>query len=483
MPRRPATRDAALLVRLAAGDDAAWERLDRRYRPALLRYAGSLGRPGVVDREDVVQEVLVRAHRELRAGFVPDHLSAWLHRMVRNAAIDAVRARARRPADPLDDHPVAAAGSGPDVVILRRERLRRVIDDVAALPDAQRVALVARAVDGRPVSEVAGELGISEAAVGMAVRRARENLIRAENARDADCEAVRPSLHRAHDRGTRTTEAARAHLQVCSACRAYRRDLRRLDRRLRALTPPLVPVLGLLGGGAGAAGVGAKSALVVGTAALVGVSGGVLVLAEHRVGPGGPAPATIDSYFVGTHDLRRGGRLPEGSTVVTARVRIPSGVPAPGTVRSVALRCPAGMRTAQWLQLPVEHAPSRELQDLSSGGSGGSDLGGRAVVLRFPSTRLPHPVSFSEGVLCRRPDRSGSLVRDPRPTRRGETPMVTTAGSHMVHVRPGGVMTGTLMGHEPVSVLRITPGGTWSRVASDNREIRGWVLTNGLRPR
>jgi RNA polymerase sigma factor (sigma-70 family) len=102
VPTRPSSRDAVLLSRLAAGDDDAWARLDRRHRPGLRRYVASMARPGAVDPDDVVQDVLVRAHRELAGGFAPDHLSAWLHRMVRNATIDALRAGARRPTDPLD---------------------------------------------------------------------------------------------------------------------------------------------------------------------------------------------------------------------------------------------------------------------------------------------------------------------------------------------------------------------------------------------
>jgi hypothetical protein len=216
--------------------------------------------------------------------------------------------------------------------------------------------------------------------------------------------------------------------------------------------------------------------------ALVVAGGGALVVEQHRAGPGDPAPDTVDSYFVGTRDLRRGRRLPPGTAAVTARVRIPAGVPGPGQVRQVTLTCPDGMRTAQRLQVGGSESFPRVLTGRAPSGPGG-ELGERAVTERYPSVRLERPVTFSVGVLCRRPDRDGSLVHDPRPTRPGETPMVTTAGSHEVHYRAGGVMTGTLQGHEPVSVLHVTPGGTWAKIASDNRQIRGWILTKDLRPR
>ncbi|MEV4421531.1 hypothetical protein AB0L40_16330, partial [Patulibacter sp. NPDC049589] len=256
------------------------------------------------------------------------------------------------------------------------------------------------------------------------------------------------------------------------------RDLRRLDRRLRGLTPPLLPLAGLLGGGAVTAGVGTKSA-VVGVAALAIASGGAIVVEQHRAGPGDPAPGRVDATYVGKRSVRRGGALPPGTYAVTARVRVPAGVPAPGKARTVTLTCPGTTRTAQNLGIPGG-VPSG-LEGATQGGKAG--LGERSTTLYFPSTRLPRPVTFTAGVLCRRPDRNGSLVADPRPTRPGETPMVTIPGSHYVHYRPGGVMVGTLSGRQPVSVRRFSRSRTWALVVADARHIRGWVLTTYLRPR
>jgi RNA polymerase sigma factor (sigma-70 family) len=476
-------RDDALLSRLARGDGDAWLRLDRRYRTALRRYAASLCRPGTADPDDVVQDVLVRALRELQGGFTPDHLSAWLHRMVRNATIDALRHRAARPTEALGERAIADPGAAPDAVILRKDRLRRTVDDIARLPDTQRRAFIARAVDDRPVRDVACELGISERAVAMSVIRARENLLRTADARDERCDRIRPLLHDAHERGTRPAERARLHLQDCSACRTYRRDLRRVDRRLRGLVPPFLPLAGLFGGGAATVGVGAKSAAVVGAVALAIASGGAVMVHAHRSDPGQPAPATVDAEFVGRRQLRTGGALPPGTYAVSAAVRIPAGVPPPGTKRAVTLTCPPGTVTAQNLQVRHGAVPRALRSGATPGPAPGVGLGERRLTTRYSPVRLPHPVSFTTGVLCRRPDRAGSLVPNPRRARPGEVATTTTAGFHYLHHRAGGAVTGLLRGHEPVSVQRVSKDGRWARVAADAPHLRGWILTTALRSR
>ncbi|WP_026909525.1 sigma-70 family RNA polymerase sigma factor [Patulibacter minatonensis] len=473
MSPRPSSRDDALLARLTAQDEGAWEQLDRRYRPALRRWAASLSRPGQIDPDDIVQDVLLRAHHRLSNGFAPDHLSAWLHRMVRNATIDAIRAHAHRATEPLRDDTAHVDGS-PDVLIVRKERLRRLIDDVAKLPDPQRRALVAVAVDDRPVDDVADELGISGPAVRMAVRRARENLVRTEEARDATCDRIRTLLHDAHDQGRRPSEHARLHLQHCAECREYRKALRRSDRRLRILVPPVVPLAGLLGGGGATIGVVGKS-VVAGVVVLAVATGGVVVEREHHRGPGDPSPVTLPAGFVSDREVRRGGSLPPGAWAVTARVRLPAGRPPPGQPRAVVLHCPRGTRAAGFINPPNPRSFTLMVREDPR-----RDLGGPDVRLRFENTPLRRPQTARVGVLCRRPDHQGSLELHPRRTRHGETAMITTAGRHYLHSTPGGVFSGTLMSNQPVSMIRTSKSRLWAYVVSD-ADHRGWVRRSNLR--
>jgi len=74
---RSRTDDSELARRIAAGDGAAFATLDARHRNALTRYASGLLRRSEHDAEDIVQDVLIRAHQALRAGDGPEDLRPW----------------------------------------------------------------------------------------------------------------------------------------------------------------------------------------------------------------------------------------------------------------------------------------------------------------------------------------------------------------------------------------------------------------------
>ena len=80
-----------------------FERECERLRPlgeayVLRRFGGSLNR---ADAEDAVSDVVIRLHRRMTEGRVPDNLRATFFTSVRNAAIDQtleyVRTTTRRP--------------------------------------------------------------------------------------------------------------------------------------------------------------------------------------------------------------------------------------------------------------------------------------------------------------------------------------------------------------------------------------------------
>ncbi|HVP03897.1 MAG TPA: sigma-70 family RNA polymerase sigma factor [Solirubrobacteraceae bacterium] len=160
------------LVKLTrAGHDRAFEAIVDRYRRPLLRYARRFLPEGRA--EDVVQAAFVSAWSALGEGVEVRDLRPWLYRIVHNGALNAMK----RPGG--DDAPLfdlSAAGPGPEAQVEARDDVRRTLDAVAALPDRQRAALLAVAVDGRAHADVAAELGLSDTAVRQLVRRARVSL-------------------------------------------------------------------------------------------------------------------------------------------------------------------------------------------------------------------------------------------------------------------------------------------------------------------
>jgi RNA polymerase sigma factor (sigma-70 family) len=166
--------DARLLSLAASGHDRAFEAIVERYRKPLMRYLRRLLSEPLA--EDVVQATFLNAWRALQAGTDVRELRPWLYRIGHNQAINALK-RAGAALEPLaDGATVALVEAGPDAEVERRDEMRLALEGVAALPDRQRTALLAVAVEGRAHADVARELGLTDGAVRQLVHRARSSL-------------------------------------------------------------------------------------------------------------------------------------------------------------------------------------------------------------------------------------------------------------------------------------------------------------------
>ena len=179
------TSDETLAVRAAAGDDQAFEALVIRYQTRVYRLACRL--TSDTDAPDVLQDTFLQVYRHL-ADFRGDaQFATWLYRIATNAALMLRRARARRPAEPLDaylpafdDCGILAETPAALQVAVHAEELldRRVLAEkareaIARLPDLYRDAFVLRDLEELPTADVAQVLGVEPAAVRQRVHRAR----------------------------------------------------------------------------------------------------------------------------------------------------------------------------------------------------------------------------------------------------------------------------------------------------------------------
>ena len=79
----------------------SWEEVARHHGRKIYNFAYRLtGNPD--DARDLVQEVLLRVRRGLES-YTPQSFDGWLWRITRNAFLDEVRRRQRRPSVPLPD--------------------------------------------------------------------------------------------------------------------------------------------------------------------------------------------------------------------------------------------------------------------------------------------------------------------------------------------------------------------------------------------
>lgn len=135
--------DLQLIGSYLSGSDAAFERLYNRYRQPLYGYLRSM--LSAADADDAFQQTWVRACAALPGYRCQGKFQAWLFRIARNLAVDAIRRRDRR-------REVEPEESGADLPE-EREPWRAMADDefrllleeaLRELPPEQRAVFVLR---------------------------------------------------------------------------------------------------------------------------------------------------------------------------------------------------------------------------------------------------------------------------------------------------------------------------------------------------
>ena len=168
--------DDELVARFRDGDEAAFSEIHRRFRSALTAFARRMLHGSGHDAQDVVQDAFIRAYRGLRVTDRPMALRPWLYMIVRNRALDELRAPQRT--DAYDDElgMRAVPDADPAQHCEQREEMRFIVAEIARLPERQRMALVMREFDGRTHAETARALHTTVPATKSLIIRARSNL-------------------------------------------------------------------------------------------------------------------------------------------------------------------------------------------------------------------------------------------------------------------------------------------------------------------
>jgi RNA polymerase sigma-70 factor, ECF subfamily len=170
-------RDLILLERARSGDLEAFNDLVRCYQDHLYALVVRM----VPDRDqasDAVQEAFFSAYRNL-ASFRGGSVRSWLSRICVNAAMDAQRAKKRRPVQPypeLEDEawqPRAGDDADPVRLVLTEERSRVLTAALARITPDQRTAIVLFDVEGYDYAEIAEMTSVSLGTVKSRIHRGR----------------------------------------------------------------------------------------------------------------------------------------------------------------------------------------------------------------------------------------------------------------------------------------------------------------------
>jgi len=153
-------------------DRARVEALLVELRPALHRYAARMV-GSVLDGEDVVQDAIARAMAALDRAPPEGDATAWSFRIAHNAAIDHLRARARRAGEQeIQEEDMVSDGDE----AARRFAAGAALAVFMHLPPLQRGTVILKDVLGYSNEEAAGILDTTLAATKAALHRGRARL-------------------------------------------------------------------------------------------------------------------------------------------------------------------------------------------------------------------------------------------------------------------------------------------------------------------
>jgi len=178
--------DAAVMLRVAAGDETAYNYLVQKHYRAMIHFLFRMVHSQPV-AEELAQEVFLRVYRSRESYRAEAKFTTWLYRIATNLAVNHARdTRHERAAQNVYlDAPDEETGTTPDVAddeptveqqLLREERMAAIRKQVMALPERQRMAVLMHKYQGLDYRQIGEVLKLSESATKSLLFRAYQTL-------------------------------------------------------------------------------------------------------------------------------------------------------------------------------------------------------------------------------------------------------------------------------------------------------------------
>jgi RNA polymerase sigma-70 factor (ECF subfamily) len=180
------TSDAAIMLRVAEGDETSFTFLAKKYHRPMIHFLFRMVNNQAI-AEELAQEVFLRVYRARGSYRAEARFTTWLYRIATNLAVNYARdTKNERTAQTVYlDQPDPETGMSPDLAddepsaeerLLRDERMAAIRLHVMALPERQRMAVLMHKYQGMDYRQIGEVLKLSESATKSLLFRAYQTL-------------------------------------------------------------------------------------------------------------------------------------------------------------------------------------------------------------------------------------------------------------------------------------------------------------------
>ncbi len=158
-----------------------------RYEGKLARYITRLGVRNLEDRQDVLQDIFIKAYKNLNSFDTSLSFSSWIYRIAHNEAISSYRKQNVRPEGHLiaDSEEVldllSAKEDGPEAEFDHAINAEEITKALTSIDDKYREAIILRYFEHKEYEEISDILKIPTGSVGTLIYRGKKQLYNALN--------------------------------------------------------------------------------------------------------------------------------------------------------------------------------------------------------------------------------------------------------------------------------------------------------------
>ena len=174
----PAHSDTELVQSAQSGDEKAFERLVEKYRVRIFAaIAAFISNPQ--DREDIAQETIINAYRNLHQLSKPERFGSWLDAIAQNQCRDWMR-KNRVQTVPIEDveENLLNCEASPDQSSVEAEQRRAIAQAIDTLPQTERQIAREHYLEDASHDELVSRHSISYQSVSARLFRAKRKLVK-----------------------------------------------------------------------------------------------------------------------------------------------------------------------------------------------------------------------------------------------------------------------------------------------------------------